>query len=60
MTNTHSSSTRGEGGSRRWTMIAAIAGAGAAGLLAAHSTAWAVGIGTAVGLFVAIREVLRP
>ncbi len=59
MTSTRSSSAPGPGGSRRWSTIAAAAGAAAAGVLAAHSTAWAVGVGTAAGLFVAIREVLR-
>lgn len=60
MTSTRSSLTPEPVGPRKWTMIVAALGATAAGVLAAHSTAWAVGVGTAGGLFVAIREVLRP
>ncbi|WP_157239659.1 hypothetical protein [Catenuloplanes japonicus] len=41
------------------TALAAVT-AGAAGLLAVYDSAWAIGIGTATALFVAIRESRRP
>ncbi|MFJ8691115.1 hypothetical protein [Micromonospora wenchangensis] len=59
MTSGDSSSTPDPRGSRQWTTIVAAGGAAAAGVLAAHSPAWAVGVGTAAGLFVAIRELLQ-
>jgi hypothetical protein len=60
MTSTHGPSTPNPNGQHRWTTIIATAGSAAAGVLAAHNAAWAVGVGTAAGLFVAIREILRP
>lgn len=59
MTNTHNSPTHGPRKPWRWNTIIPAAGATAAGVPAAHNAAWAVGVGTAAGLFVAIREVLR-
>ncbi|MEV4347645.1 hypothetical protein AB0J83_24585 [Actinoplanes sp. NPDC049596] len=59
MTSGNSSSTPDLRASRRWTTIAAAGGAAVAGVLAAHSPAWAVGVGTAAALFAAIRELLQ-
>ncbi|WP_412741210.1 hypothetical protein [Krasilnikovia sp. MM14-A1259] len=45
---------------RRWWGWAAAAGvAGGAGLVAAHSPVWAVGIGTAAAVLASATEVLR-
>ncbi|WP_435204935.1 hypothetical protein [Micromonospora sp. bgisy143] len=45
---------------RGWRRLAAAAGvASGAGLAAAHSPAWAVGIGTAAAVLAAAAEVLR-
>lgn len=45
---------------RRWRgLAAAVAVAGGAGLVAAHSPAWAVGIGMAAAVLAAAAEVLR-
>jgi hypothetical protein len=45
---------------RRWLGLAGVVGvAGGAGLVAAHSPAWAAGIGTAAAVLAAAAEVLR-
>ncbi|MBU2667790.1 hypothetical protein KOI35_30190 [Actinoplanes bogorensis] len=59
MTSRDSSSTPDPQGSRRWTTIVAAGGAAVVGVLAAHSPAWAVGVGTAMALFTGIRELLQ-
>lgn len=43
----------------QWPVVLAATGAAAAGVLAAHSTAWATGIGTAVALFLAAHQTIR-
>lgn len=46
-------------GSRWWKTALAAGTAAAFGLVAAHNSAWAAGIGTAVALFTAVREATR-
>ncbi|WP_203708623.1 hypothetical protein [Asanoa iriomotensis] len=59
MNSGDSSSTPDPRGPRRWTTIVAAGGPAAAGALAAYSPAWAVGVGTAAGVFAAIRELFQ-
>jgi hypothetical protein len=59
MTSARDPLTSNPNGPPRWVIITVAAGAAAAGALAAYSPSWAVGVGTAAGLFTAIREALR-
>jgi hypothetical protein len=59
MTSAPDPSTPNPNGFQRWGVIIAASGATAAGALAAYSPTWAVGVGTAASLFIAICEILR-
>jgi hypothetical protein len=59
MTSARDPSAPNPNGSPRWATFTVAAGAAAAGALATYSPSWAVGVGTAAGLFTAIREALR-
>ncbi len=59
MISENGSSTPNSPGSPRWTLIIAAGGAAVAGLLAAYSPAWAVGVSTAAALYTTIREHLQ-
>lgn len=59
MTKDRAVRERGRAIRPRWAWAVAATGTTAAGILAAHSPAWAVGLGTAAAVFAAVGVLLR-